>query len=92
MDGNGKSGFPRDDLGGNGNSTVLRELVRWDHGNDVHTGTGINPNRGILLREYSMDRGLTALKKNIKTNVPVTVKTKKMYLYLIKKKVSPIKS
>ena len=45
--------FHGNDLDGNGISIFLRELVGWDHGNDICTGTGNNPNSREILREFS---------------------------------------
>ena len=53
--GMGNQDFHGSDLDGNGISRFLRELIGWDHGNDICTGTGNSPNSREILREFSRD-------------------------------------
>ena len=50
--GAGNQDFHRNRLSGNGQSRFLRELFGWHHGNDICTGTGINPNSLKILRDF----------------------------------------
>ena len=50
-DGNGKSGFPRQSFGWE-REINSSELFGLDHGNDICTGTGIDPNSAYATYVY----------------------------------------
>ena len=53
--GMGNQDFHGNDLDGNGKWGVLQELLGWDHGNDIRTGTGSIP-IPVNMREYISPR------------------------------------